>query len=124
MIEFDCPKCGEPMEVKEHKAGERVRCVECDRLVRVPDRYNDRPIPRGRAPRDQGLTGNEWLLYGLLCLFVPGVNVIFTSVLYYTWQRDQPTRAGQINMLGFGVFGIHVAAVAFIVCLGVVLSGQ
>jgi hypothetical protein len=28
--------------------------------------------------------------------------------LYYVWRREQPTRANQINRLGFIVFGAQI----------------
>jgi hypothetical protein len=124
MIEFDCPQCGEPMEVKNKMAGRKVRCVECDRLVRVPDDDDDYDddddfdsrSSRGRQ-RDEGLSGLELLLYGALCLAVPGVNVLVTSMLYYLWQSSQPKRASQINTLGFVIFGIHAVIICVIVMI-------
>jgi hypothetical protein len=111
MIAFDCPKCGEPMEVKNKMAGEKVRCVECDRLMRVPeeDDYDEDAPPRRRSkPKDDGLSPLEWALFTLLFLLIPCANVIVSSVLYYVWRADRPTRAFQINMLGFAIFGFHI----------------
>jgi hypothetical protein len=104
------------MEVKNRMAGRKVRCVECDRLVRVPDDDYDDELPR-RRPIDEGLSTQELLMYGLICLFIPGVNVLVTSVLYYAWAGSQPKRASQINMLGFAIFGLHLLIFVPLVCL-------
>jgi hypothetical protein len=117
MIEFDCPKCGEPMEIKNRMAGQKVRCVECDRLVRVPEEDDEDDFPprrrRGIAKRDS-LSGQEFLLFGLLFLFVPVVNVWVSSILYYVWRSERPTRAHQVNMLGFAIFGLHILLVCLV----------
>jgi hypothetical protein len=110
VIEFDCPKCGEPMEVKNKMAGENVRCVGCDRLVRVPEDDEDDDLPPRRSPKsDDGLSSQEWLLYGLGFLLFPAANVLVSSILYCVWRADRPKRATQINMLGWAVLAIHVA---------------
>ena len=115
MIEFDCPSCGETMEVKNKMAGQKVRCVGCDRLVRVPENDEDDDLPPRRSLKsDDGLSSQEWLLYGLAFLFVPAVNVWVSSILYYVWKRDHPKRATQINMLGWVVLAIHVALLCLI----------
>jgi predicted Zn finger-like uncharacterized protein len=36
MIEFECPECGAAMQVKDSKAGSRVRCIDCGDKLRVP----------------------------------------------------------------------------------------
>jgi hypothetical protein len=111
MIEFDCPKCGEPMEVKNRMAGEKVRCVGCDRLVRVPDDDDDdeRPVRRSRSrAQGDGLSTMEWIIYSIIFLLIPCANVLISSILYYVWRADRPTKASQINMLGFGIFGFHI----------------
>lgn len=36
LIEFECEECGELMEIKTRMAGRKVRCIECDQVVRVP----------------------------------------------------------------------------------------
>jgi hypothetical protein len=97
MIVFECPECGEEMEVASRMGGHRVRCVECKRTVTVPG---------GRS--DAGLSTQEWWLFGILFAFIPAANVLVSSVLYYVWRKNHPRRANQINTLGFIVFGCHV----------------
>jgi hypothetical protein len=103
MIVFRCPICDVLLEIKDHMAGKEVDCIECGETIEVPlctpQRY------RGRL---EGLSPTEWTLYTLLFVFVPCVNVILSSVLYYTWRNSQPRRATQINLLGFVVFGFHI----------------
>jgi hypothetical protein len=118
MIEFDCPECGAPMEFKNSMAGRKVHCARCEGIIEVPDEDTKRPVgssprkderPRrpARPPGEDVLSGTEFLLYALVCLAVPGINVLVTSLLYYSWKSTQPKRASQINALGFLIFGIH-----------------
>jgi hypothetical protein len=100
LIVFECPECNEEMEIPARNAGRYVTCVECGEEVRVPR--------RGVIDPDDNLSLTEHLMYGLLFLCVPGVNVGVSSILYYTWKADQPTRAKQINRLGFLTFGLHI----------------
>ena len=103
------------MEVKNRMAGQEVRCIACNKLIEVPE--DDDDLPPLRAKRDDGLSGLEFMLYALFFLFVPCVNVIVSSVLYYVWRSDRPRKASQINMLGFAVFGIHVLVRVLILVL-------
>lgn len=50
LIGFECPKCGERMEIKSRMAGRQVSCVECKTLVRVP---------RPHATRQNQVTDNK-----------------------------------------------------------------
>jgi hypothetical protein len=105
MIDLVCPKCGEEMEVSDRMRGRRVECVECGGPVRVPDRIRRR---RRREADDVGLSSTEYVLFSLLFLAIPAVNVFVSSILYYVWKRDHPRKANQINGLGFIVFGVHI----------------
>jgi hypothetical protein len=67
-----------------------------------------RERPPYEPPPDEGLTGTEYLLYTLLFLAIPIVNVLVSSILYYTWRSSAPKKANQINTLGFIIFGLHV----------------
>ena len=104
MIEFDCPECGEPMEIRDRMAGEQIRCVGCRAWIEVPRR---RRAAR-RLLEDNGLTGGEWALFAVMFALIPVVNVVVSSVLYYVWRNTQPRRANQINLLGFLIFGFHI----------------
>jgi uncharacterized integral membrane protein len=106
MLEFECPECGEVMEISDRMTGKQVRCVECDELVEVHPEPRRRR--RKRRPMDPGLSSTEWILFILLFVFVPIANVLVSSILYYVWRSDKPRRASQINLLGFAVFGFHV----------------
>jgi predicted RNA-binding Zn-ribbon protein involved in translation (DUF1610 family) len=37
VIEFECFRCGEELEISSRMAGRQIRCLECEALVRVPD---------------------------------------------------------------------------------------
>ena len=50
MLDFECPKCGELMEINTRMAGRQVRCVQCDKLVRVPEPEAGEEIQRIKAP--------------------------------------------------------------------------
>jgi hypothetical protein len=139
MIDFDCPECGEPMQIGDRMAGREIRCVRCDEWVEVPhsrrrerprddrDRDDDperdrddrppRKKNKSRRVRETGLSPPEWILFPLVFLIFPGINVIASSILYYVWRSSQPTRATQINLLGFGSFIIHLGITVIIVVL-------
>jgi hypothetical protein len=108
MITFECPECGEEMDIGDTMAGKEVRCVGCKEWVDVPERSRKRRSGRRAAARDPGLSGQELALFALGFVLIPGVNVVASSVLYYVWKADKPKRASQINLLGFAVFGFHV----------------
>jgi hypothetical protein len=106
MIETKCGGCGGKLEFPEKLAGQAVECPVCGRRVTV------RPSFWARG-RDGGLSTGEWLLFTLLLLPIPAINVLVSSVLYYAWKKERPRGARQINTLGFLVFGLHV--VGFVV---------
>lgn len=45
---------------------------------------------------------------GLLIIPIPAVNILVSSILYYVWRAETPTRARQINRIGFIVFGLQM----------------
>ena len=49
MIEFDCPECGEEMEIPDRMAGKEVRCTGCDQWVDIP---TSRPRRRRKKIQD------------------------------------------------------------------------
>ncbi len=91
-----CANCHSPN-------AETPTCVRCG--VVLPTQAYGYAAPTVDVP----LSRNEYILFTLAFLFVPFVNVIVSSVLYYTWRAKQPTRANQINRLGFIVLGVQVA---------------
>ena len=121
MIEFDCPECGALNEVSDRKAGRRVRCVECDERIDVPGerRKKPKPILDGKPAEPDRLSQQEYLLYGLLFLLAPVISVVVSSVLYYVWKSSLPTKAYQINQLGWAVFGIHMLPLCTCCCIGI-----
>lgn len=107
MIDFDCPACAEPMEISDRMAGKQVRCPYCAETVEVTELDRRKRRKRRKDP-GPGLSPSEWLVYTLIFMFVPAVNVLASSILYYVWRNDKPRKATQINLLGFLVFGFHV----------------
>src|SRR5262245_45021546 len=109
MIAFNCPACGERMEIGERMAGEQVQCVECNEWVDVPERRarRRRIEPGERGDGDEGLSGPEWALFTVAFLFVPLINVMVSSIMHYAWRDTQPRKATQINLLGFAIFVLH-----------------
>jgi uncharacterized paraquat-inducible protein A len=104
MIETKCGGCGGKLEFPEKLAGQSVECPRCGQQVKVR--------PSFWAPgRDGGLSRGEYLLFTLLFLSWPAVNVWVSSILYYVWRKSRPRRARQINTLGFLVFGVQVVAI-------------
>jgi hypothetical protein len=66
-----------------------------------------------------GLSGKEWLFFGLLFLVIPLACIFVSSILYYSWKNNQPKRANQINALGFIVFGVQLfLLVAYFLVVG------
>jgi DNA-directed RNA polymerase subunit RPC12/RpoP len=124
MIEFDCPECGAFNEVSDRKAGRRIRCRKCDERITVPD---DRPrnrrddTPKKPRLRD-ALSKEEYLLYGLLFFVSPGINVVVSSFLYFHWKSEFPTKAYQVNQLGWVVFGIQFLPLCMCCCLGAMVD--
>jgi hypothetical protein len=53
-------------------------------------------------------------MFTLLFLFIPCVNAIVSSILYYVWRAEQPRRANQINLLGFAVFGLNLLSLCLL----------
>lgn len=39
LISFNCPVCGQHIEVNEAQAGKRGRCTECNELLRIPSHH-------------------------------------------------------------------------------------
>ena len=91
-----CPACGTSNDENS------FRCVQCAVVLPRPEMSGD---PQAASSIDRPLSRNEWIGYTLGFLFIPCVNVIVSSVLYYSWRAKQPTRANQINRLGWMVFG-------------------
>src|SRR5436190_2040614 len=135
-IVFSCPCCAESMDIGAHMAGRQVQCVECNAAVMVPyqseelrssrmaghgRRSNCRKLEKAWLGEDRPLTGNEVLLISILFFFIPAANVWVSSILYYVWKKEHPTRAGQINRLGFLIFAIHVVIAIIAVILAFTL---
>jgi DNA-directed RNA polymerase subunit RPC12/RpoP len=107
VIVFDCPECGEEMEIKDRMAGREVECPGCEKLIRVPEKSRPkRPkrSPRAREAADE-LSTLEWVLFSVVFFLFPCINVLVSSILYYVWRNQYPNRASQINILGWIIFG-------------------
>ena len=121
MIEFDCPECGEPLEIPDRMAGRRTRCLECDEVIDVPARGRRRQRSAYLVQDEDGLSANEWLAYSLMFAFIPAVNVIVSSVLYYAWRNSRPKASSQVNMLGFLIFAAHILLA---IALGILIANS
>ncbi len=134
MIVFKCPECGERMEIGNQMAGQEIECVACRETVQVPDASESRPAKqkpkRSKSPRarrravvlfggdDDALSDQEWWFYGALFLFVPGAGAWVSSILYYMWRERLPSKAGQINQLGWLIFlCAHLPVTLVLSCL-------
>jgi hypothetical protein len=60
--------------------------------------------------KDEGLSQTEYWLFGLLFFAIPIANILVSSTLYYTWRKEQPKRASQINQMAWSIFLIHLLA--------------
>ncbi len=130
MIVFKCPECGERMEIGSQMAASKIECIACREMIRVPDAsdpaaFTEKPKaqrskrakpPRAKRRRSRSLVGDddslsdqEWWLYGAVFLFIPAAGVWVSSILYYLWRERLPSKAGQINQLGWIIFlCVHV----------------
>src|SRR5262245_4068532 len=119
MVEFDCPECGAFNEVSDRKAGKRIRCRKCDERIDVPDdrRKSRRREPAAPRPMRDELTVQEYLIYGLLFLVSPGINIVVCSFLYYNWKETLPSKAFSVNQLGWVIFGIQVLPACVCCCI-------
>jgi hypothetical protein len=134
MIVFKCPECGERMEIGNQMAGQEIECVACRETVRVPDASDPSTVKpktkrskpcraKRRAPSlfggdDDALSDQEWWLYGALFLFVPGAGAWVSSILYYMWREQLPSKAAQINQLGWLIFlCVHLPVTLILSCL-------
>lgn len=118
---FDCPNCGEEMEVSDKKAGSFVNCVTCGELVEVRERHPSGK-KRKRKPK-QGrivdkLSGTEYMIFGVLFALFPCANVMATGVLYIFWNETHPNKAYQLNQLCWIIFASQIFLTA---CLGSIL---
>ncbi|TLN28716.1 hypothetical protein FDZ74_00080 [bacterium] len=66
------------------------------------------PLPQVPPSKDTPLSSTEWALYSVVFFLIPFVNVWVSSILYYVWRGERPTRAKQINRLGFIIFGSQI----------------
>jgi hypothetical protein len=134
MIVFKCPECGERMEIGNQMAGQEIECVACKETVRVPQTSDFLPAKAKtkrakslRATRrtpslfggdDDALSDQEWWMYGALFLFVPGAGAWISSILYYMWRERLPSKAAQINQLGWLIFlCVHLPVALILSCL-------
>jgi prepilin-type processing-associated H-X9-DG protein len=136
MIEFTCD-CGKPLQAREEHAGQRTRCPDCGRELRIPaasaaieprpprgqprparmeEEYDDREDAARRPGRTSG-KAKASLILGLLslilCIFT-GVPAIICGIL---GLRDIGRSNGRLAGTGLAitgiVFGGVMSAVAF-----------
>jgi hypothetical protein len=43
MLQFDCPRCGHTLKLKDDAAGKRRKCKHCAEVIRVPERRPAKP---------------------------------------------------------------------------------
>ncbi len=128
MIDFECPKCGEQMEIKTRMAGQQVRCVQCDKLVRVPasevadeiSTAQPADAEASESKQSEGFFG--WLLKTRKCehcdtKLTTGFIYVAADHLYY---RDAPTfwsveweRVRSLDLQNFRMSGTRGFLAAF-----------
>jgi len=69
---------------------------------------------------DSPLTSNQYILFTLLFVFLPGACVLVSSLLYYLWRSERPRQAAQINQLGFIVFAANIVLYFGLKAFGIV----
>ncbi|PJB36906.1 MAG: hypothetical protein CO108_22270 [Deltaproteobacteria bacterium CG_4_9_14_3_um_filter_63_12] len=93
-----CQACGTPNDDNNFK------CIQCGGVLPRAELAGPQPGQTVDTP----LSKNEYLIYTIAFLFIPCVNVLVSSILYYIWRAKQPNRANQMNRLGFMVFGAQL----------------
>ena len=91
-----CPYC------RAEIPAQAVKCRHCGEWV------DGRSEAANPARRDTGLSGPEVALFALLFLLFPVANIVIAHVLYVQWRKATPRKAGQLNLLSFGCFGLQL----------------
>ena len=124
MIVFDCPECGEEMEVSDRKAGHHVHCVNCGAFIEVRERApstKKRKRKRKEKRRPDYLEGWEYAMYGTIFALSPCINAIISMVLHAFWNEQYPMRAYQINQLSWIIFAVQFILGASCCCISAIM---
>ena len=71
-----------------------------------------RSLPTRQKQNDAGLSVGGQFRFGVIFFIIPGVCVLLSSILYYVWRESTPTKAKQINRLGWTVCFLQILLVA------------
>jgi hypothetical protein len=93
-----CQFCGEDV------LAVAVKCKHCGEMLTA----EGAAAAAAKAAGPDELSTTEWVVFSLAFLFIPCVNVLISSALYYAWRGSRPNRANQINRLGFAVFFLQI----------------
>ena len=105
----NCPKCGAAVNQQMPPNGQYQ--MPPNGQMPLNGQYQ---MPPQYANPDQLGAGGIVLAYVLVLLFGI-IGIIVTSVLYYSWKKNFPKKASQMNMHSWIAFGI--AVVLFIIGL-------
>jgi hypothetical protein len=99
MIRFACPHCRATLEVKDHKAGIRTKCPNCQKPIQVPGP----PPPSGRPAREKVYYNQDDVkitttraIFGSKTYAVNGMTSVRTITI-------SPNRTGPILLLIVGI---------------------
>jgi hypothetical protein len=88
-----------------------------DVLAEIAEFARRKSVGSGQAGTYRGLSSQEYALYTVLFVLVPGACVIISSALYYAWRRDHPRKARQINRLGWTIVCLQLLSGCAWTCL-------
>jgi len=74
-------------------------------------------LPRTTLPKELGLSGTEFVLFGLLFFLIPLANIVVGHVAYHHWKRKSPAKARAINDLSIGSFLAQVIPLLVVAAL-------
>ena len=101
MIQFECPRCGEKMEVPVSMAGQKEACPACGNIALVPGVSSGQPAPpvlspimpavlpvHEAPPQSRGLSKSAWLFIVLGIWCAVWFLLVIAMVAFYQRPMD------------------------------------
>ena len=107
MIEYQCPKCGEPMESPSSLADSRERCPKCGGWVRVPlaSSTSSAPVrPKSALATASLICGVCALAWPTSALVLAGIVAIVLGIVALRKTKRAPSAYGGAGRARGGIF--------------------